>query len=301
MSAPCQRRAVESTEGGDLPFPLRCDMIGSMQDTPRDRSAPPSLARLHEEKRVLVTAHRGDSLECPENTLLAMEKAVAAGADFIEFDLRSTSDNVPILLHDATLKRTANADGRPEDRSLAEIKALNASWFRRMFRWSAPLPEKVEIPTFEEILAALSDKVAMNIQVYLSSPAALAEACRLYKTYDMYDRGYMTIAREEVVEAVRAIDRDIAVCLTPGWHERVDEGNLRRCAELGCRFIQPTRESVSEGNLSLARSLGLRANVFYADAEIDFGHLFGLGVPGIMTDAPARLVKWLSLVSGSRR
>ena len=252
-----------------------------------------SLARLHEEERTLVTAHRGNSLECPDNTLPAMESAVAAGADFIEFDLRSTSDNVPILLHDDTLKRTANDERRPEEMPLAELKTLNASWFRRMLRRSAPLPEKVEIPTFEEILSALAGKVAMNIQLDLSSPEALAEACRLYKKYDMYDKGYMTIAKEEVVEAVWAIDRNIAICLTPGWNERMDEKNMRRCAELGCRFIQPIRETITAEKLDLARSLGLRSNVFFADAEIDFGHLYGLGTPGILTDAPARLVEWL--------
>ena len=109
-----------------------------------------SLSRLHEAERILVTAHRGNSLEYPENTLLSMEKAVEAGADFIEFDLFATKDNVPILLHDPTLKRTANAEGRPEDRTLAEIKSLNASWFRHMHRMDAPLPEKVEIPTFRQ-------------------------------------------------------------------------------------------------------------------------------------------------------
>ena len=252
-----------------------------------------SLTRLHGEARTLVTAHRGNSLEYPENTLLAMEKAVEAGADFIEFDLRSTSDDIPILLHDETLKRTADAEGRPEERTLAEIKTLNASWFRRMLRRSAPLPEKVEIPTFEEILSALGDKVAMNIQVYLSTPAALAEACRLYRKYDMYDKGYMTIAEEEVVEAVWAIDRDIAVCLTPGWRERVDEKNMRRCAERGCRFFQPIRETLTVEKLDLARSLGLRANAFFADAETGFAFLYNLGTPGIMTNAPARLVEWL--------
>lgn len=252
-----------------------------------------SLARLHEEERILVTAHRGNSVEYPENTLLSMTKAVEAGADFIEFDLRSTSDNVPILLHDATLKRTTDAEGTPEEKTLAEIKKLNASWYRRMYRRTAPLPSKVEIPTFEEILDALSDKVAMNIQMYLGNPAALKEACRLYKKYDMYDKGYMTIADEAVVQAVWAIDRDIAICLTPGWRERADEKNMRRCAELGCRFFQPIQETLTPENLALARELGLRANAFYADSEIVYAHLRFLGTPGIMTDAPARLVEWL--------
>ena len=259
-----------------------------------------SLSRLHESGRILVTAHRGDSLEYPENTLLSMEKAVVAGADFIEFDLRATKENVPILLHDATLKRTTDAEGRPEDMSLAEIKSLNASWFRLMHRMDAPLPEKVEVPTFEELLAAFSGKVAMNIQIYLSTPAALAEACRLYRKYDMFDRGYFTIADEEMVEAVRAIDRDIAICFTPGWLERADEANLRRCAELGCKFFQPVRETLTAEKLALASALGLRANAFFADAEIGFEFLLGVGCPGIMTDAPARLVNWLGLIGNSR-
>ncbi|MBR7139396.1 MAG: hypothetical protein IKD44_07610 [Lentisphaeria bacterium] len=254
-----------------------------------------SLDRLHKEERILVTAHRGNSVDFPENTLLSMTEAVKAGTDFIEFDLRSTSDNVPILLHDETLVRTADVPGTPEEKTLAEIKKLNASWYRHMRRQSAPLDFQVEIPTFEEILDALSDKAAMNIQMYLKNPAALKEACRLYKKYDMYDRGYMTIADEDVVEAVHAIDKDIAICLTPGWNERITEKNQRRCAELGCRFFQPIRSTLTPELLQLSRELGLRANAFYADTETDFAGLYNMGVQGIMTNAPARLVQWLKL------
>ena len=254
-----------------------------------------SLSRLYAEQRVLVTAHRGNTLEAPENTLPAMQKAVEAGTDFIEFDLRSTSDNVPILLHDSTLMRTAHVEGTPEERTLADIKKLNASWFRYQRRQAAPLDTHIEIPTFEEILAELSSKVAMNIQIYLKNPAALKEACLLYQKYDMYDRGYMTIADEEVVNAVHAIDKDITICLTPGWNERIEEKNQRRCAELGCRFFQPIRATVTAEKLLLAKELGLRANVFYADSEIEFAQLFEMGAPGIMTNAPRRLVEWLKL------
>lgn len=254
-----------------------------------------SLDRLHKEERILVTAHRGNSSEFPENTLPAMEEAVKAGADFIEFDLRSTNDNVPILLHDKTLDRTAAVPGPPEEKSFAEIKKLNASWFRHQRRQSAPLDTQIEIPSFEEILDAMSDKAAMNIQMYLQSPAALKEACRLYKKYDMYDKGYMTIADESVVEAVHSIDKDIAICLTPGWNERISEKSQRRCAELGCRFFQPIRATLTPELLQLARELGLRANAFYADSEIEFSGLYDMGVPGIMTNAPARLVQWLKL------
>ena len=97
------------------------------------------------------------------------------------------------------------------------------------------------------------------------------------------------------MEAVRAIDKDIAICLTPGWNERADEKNQRRCAELGCRFFQPIRATLTPEKLQLAKELGLRANAFYADSEIEFAQLYELKTPGIMTNAPRRLVEWLKL------
>ena len=49
----------------------------------------------------MITAHRGASFEFPENTALAMRKAVEAGADMIEFDLRGTADGVPDVRGDS--------------------------------------------------------------------------------------------------------------------------------------------------------------------------------------------------------
>ena len=68
---------------------------------------------------------------------------------------------------------------------------------------------------------------------------------------------------------------------------------MRRCAELGCRWFQPVRETLSAETFAIARELGLRGNCFYADCETDYAHLLDLGAPGIMTNAPARLSAWL--------
>lgn len=253
----------------------------------------PSLAALHEKQGVVVTAHRGFSCDFPENTLLSMEKAIEAGADMIEFDLRSSADDVPVVLHDKTVDRTSDGHGTPESMTFSELKKYNFSWWRKMRRLNEPFCEHLEIPAFGELLEAFHDKACMNIQIYLQSEKAMREACRLYKKFDMYDRGYMTIASEEVVAQVHAIDPAVAVCLTPGWNERATPENLRRCAALGCRFVQPTRESVSSETFELCAELGLRANVFYADCEADFARLCKLGAHGIMTNCTARLVNWL--------
>ena len=79
----------------------------------------------------MITAHRGASFEFPENTLLSMEKAVEAGADMIEFDLRGTSDDIPVLLHDETINRTSNGKGRPEEKQAENKGSRKGTEHRR--------------------------------------------------------------------------------------------------------------------------------------------------------------------------
>jgi len=55
-----------------------------------------------------LVAHRGFASQYPENTFLALERAVDAGARHLEFDIHLTRDRVPVLLHDEGLERTAD-------------------------------------------------------------------------------------------------------------------------------------------------------------------------------------------------
>ena len=76
-----------------------------------------------------VIAHKGASMEAPENTLHAFQKAIHLGADFIECDIRLTKDKVPIVIHDATIEQ------KPiRELTLAEVHEWDAgSWFLRKF------------------------------------------------------------------------------------------------------------------------------------------------------------------------
>jgi glycerophosphoryl diester phosphodiesterase len=60
-------------------------------------------------ERPRCVAHRGDHREAPENSIAAFAAAVEGGADAVELDVRHTFDGVPVILHDATLERTARA------------------------------------------------------------------------------------------------------------------------------------------------------------------------------------------------
>jgi len=242
-----------------------------------------NLTQLHQLDALVLTAHRGASFDDAENTLAAFDRAVKCGAHFIEFDLRMSADGVPVVLHDKTIDRTSDGTGTPEEHPLAELKKLNFSYFHHGERHPEPLYEHLEIPTFEEVLQSFRGKACMNIQVY-ADPAGLEKICRLYLDYGMTDQGYLTIASDEVAGLVRKFSKEIEICLTPGWDDRAKPENLRKCADFGCRFVQPVRKSVTEETFTLCRELGLRANVFFSDDPAQAEELRAMGAGGVMTN-----------------
>jgi glycerophosphoryl diester phosphodiesterase len=108
----------------------------------------------------LIIAHRGASALAPENTIIAFKKAIESGADGIEFDVRLTKDEIPIVFHDATLKRVSNKAVHISKLYLEDLQRVQkiGEWFNRRFPTKANeefLKEK--IPTLEELLNFLRD------------------------------------------------------------------------------------------------------------------------------------------------
>lgn len=72
-----------------------------------------------------VLAHRGLALEAPENTLLAFEKAIAAGVAYLETDVHVTSDRVAVVAHDPSLRRVADRDVEVSQLTMAELRRVD--------------------------------------------------------------------------------------------------------------------------------------------------------------------------------
>ncbi len=107
-----------------------------------------------------ISAHRGDSIHAPENTLPAFEAAVENMADCIELDIQQTKDGHLIVLHDTNLKRTTGFNANVWDVNYSTVKQLDAgSWFAPEFKGTT-------IPTFTQVLAfAKEHHVMLNIDV----------------------------------------------------------------------------------------------------------------------------------------
>lgn len=106
--------------------------------------------------RPMVVAHRGASLEQPENTIEAFEAAIDAGADAVEFDVRMTADGHAVVMHDPDVSRTTDGVGFVSDLTVGEVRNL---------KLATPGGGATRVPTLEESLECLSGRAAVDIEI----------------------------------------------------------------------------------------------------------------------------------------
>lgn len=142
---------------------------------------------LDDDRRVLNYAHRGGVIDFPENTLYAYKEVAKAGADVMEMDVYETSDGELVILHDLDVDRTTNGTGLVGEKTLAELRELDAAYwfvqdqgtphdaaesaysFRGIASGRVPPPHgytaaDFRIPTLEEALQALPDYL-INVEL----------------------------------------------------------------------------------------------------------------------------------------
>lgn len=106
--------------------------------------------------RVLVTAHRGDWRDEPENSVRAFLAAADLGVDIVELDLARTKDGEIVIMHDGTIDRTTNGKGKPSDYTLAELKQFRLKDGLGVLTNNA-------IPTLREVMNTLKGRVMVNL------------------------------------------------------------------------------------------------------------------------------------------
>ena len=116
-----------------------------------------SAAAYAQPANVVAISHRGEHLHHPENTMPAYRAALEAGADFIETDVRTTSDGKLVIMHDATVDRCTDGHGDVAGMTFDEIRKLDAGAQIR------PTFKGTQVPTFEEVLEFARGKIGVYI------------------------------------------------------------------------------------------------------------------------------------------
>jgi len=108
------------------------------------------------QKEVLVAAHRGDWRNTPENSIKSLLNSIENGFDIMELDVKMSKDSQLVVMHDNTIDRSTNGKGKPEDYTLAELKAFR-------LRNGLGRVTNHTIPTLTEMMEAAKGKIIINV------------------------------------------------------------------------------------------------------------------------------------------
>jgi glycerophosphoryl diester phosphodiesterase len=237
----------------------------------------------------LVVAHRGASALEPENTLVAMESAARAGADVVELDVRVTSDDVPVILHDPDVAATTDGTGYVHGLTLDQVKRLDASGGRG---------PRQEIPTLAEALDLLSDHdAAANLEVknmpgepafdspregILRSALETLRDSRFDGAVLISSFNWLTIERSKEV-APQIPTGFLTIAPIDPW------AALVYVRSRGHDFALPQTPALigaGESFVRAAHEAGVRVGTWVADDETLLEQLFGWGVDAVASNDP---------------
>jgi glycerophosphoryl diester phosphodiesterase len=265
--------------------------------------------RFTEKSGPLVIAHRGGRGLWPENTMYAFEQATKLGVDVLELDVQCSSDSVFVVIHDGLLNRTTDGSGPVREHTLAQIRQLDAG-----YHWTAdrgqtyPYRGKgIGIPTLEETLRAFPD-IRLNIELKESAAPHVDRFVRMLQTLHHPDRIMIASFQTESIERLRnrypeiataATIRDAIVFLLMN-KLRVGFAYMPSAYALQ---VPPSIWSipvVTEHYLLDAERKNMDVHVWTINQPEEMKRLIALGVDGVMTDFPDRLLDALGRLPTSR-
>ncbi|GIU82868.1 MAG: hypothetical protein D6687_04900 [Acidobacteria bacterium] len=248
----------------------------------------------------LIIAHRGVSAVAPENTIISFKKALEAGVDGIECDIRLTKDGIPIIFHDATLKRMANLPVYVSKLSFDELQKFQriGAWFNRRFPTKASkefLDEK--IPTLEELLDFLK---GFRGKIYLEMKGSEKETLALLEKVKCVTEGnhlfHQIVFKSFSLGAIKRLKDVIPKARTAAlFAPKIATFTMRT------KIIQRAKESNAD-EISIHYSLATerfvkdaKASGFYVvtwtvDRPIWIQKALKMGIDALITNNPAKLI-----------
>ncbi len=233
--------------------------------------------------RPFVFGHRGASAHAPENTLEAFELALQEGADGLEFDVKLSQDGRVVVIHDATLDRTTDGQGRVNRQRLAALRRLNAA---------AHFPAaagRAQIPTLEEVLERFGQRAILNIELTnYTSPldGLVGRVVRLVRRFGLQDRVLLSSFFPQNLWLAAALAPQIyrGMLSEPNRFGRMVDGGLWRW---GCQALHPHLKNVTPALVQAVHRRGGRVHVYTVNRPPDMRRLRAWGVDAIFTDDPA--------------
>ncbi len=233
---------------------------------------------------VYVIAHRGAHQGIPENSLLAYQKAIDLGCDFVEIDLRTTKDGKFISMHNSSIDSYVQGQtGQVKEMTLAEIRKLDIG-IRVGEQWKG-----TQVPTFEEILQLCKGKIGIYLDLKDAPVPALVE---LIEKYGM-ERDIAWYIPASYLKEINLLQ---SVC--PACIPMVDPGSEKNIDEV---FKQVKTRAIASDMGELTKNFVAKVHqnnaVIFVDekegSEAEWNQMISWETDGIQTDRPEELIRFL--------
>ena len=233
-------------------------------------------------KKIVVIAHRGEHLHHPENTMPAFQAAIAAGADYFELGVRTTSDGKFVIMHDNTLDRTTNGTGEVHKHTFDEIRSLDAG------AKFSPAFAGTNVPTLDEAFDLAHGKINVYVDTKYADPQQLVDTIVKHDMQDhvvIYGNPFFLYEVHKIRPSLKVMPETISpdIC------------------KLFVRAMQPQvlafdANDFKEGVIDCAKQANAQIYVDRlgdADNADAWQKAIDLGANGIQTNLPAELAAYL--------
>ena len=227
----------------------------------------------------IVIARGGASAEAPEHTIAAFEAALAEGADALALRVRVSMDGHPVVFGHATLERTTDGRGPVAQRTVRELKRLDAGG------WKGPRFGGQRIQTLQEVLERFRDRTRFWIELPDGAAAGSGIEERIVSTLEIYEaveRSLVQSADREALGRVRALNP--AVPLGALWSAGPLDVALPATGTADA--LCPAVDVLREADVEKIRAAGLGCYVWTVNEPALADRLVGWCVDGILTDRP---------------
>lgn len=239
-----------------------------------------------------IIAHRGASAEAPENTIPAINKAIALNVDFIEFDIRLSRNGTPFVFHDPTACRTLKPGKRLliTDLYSSHIKTFDAG------KWFGMEYAGFQVPTLLEILMLERGKAGLMIEIKEEHVEPKVVAKAVMQTLDIVGEqeysGPTMIGSfsPEILHAFQKISKNVHLI---GILKNMSK--ISHFLKLGLKHLAVKHTRITEADIARLLKLGITVWSYTID-DVDEAHkLINWGVSGIITNDPRKLLNNLSI------
>jgi len=235
------------------------------------------------QRRVLRIAHRGASAYAAENSLAAIRAAAELGADFVEIDIRTSADDVPVVIHDSSLKRSHGINGDVSDLTVNELRCMTATGS--------------QIASFDDAVKLCRE---LGLGLYLDIKRLNAAAARsMFESLESHQYMKNTIFgafRPDYLADIKAARPDAKTSILFG---AVDIDPVKLAQSINADYVHPCWENRAEqphrlltpGWVDAVRKANLGIVCWHEERPSEIAALMALGVDAICSDKPELLLR----------